>query len=98
MAEWLAKQLTRLLGFLTIVILIAGTGGGGFGFYMITRNSYAFYKLGGAGVAVSIILGALLGFVIAYFAVVICFGFIAQVMSINKKLERVEKKLDEIKG
>ena len=89
MMELLSRQFSKIMGVVALLIIILGTiAGGAGGIYLIRAGSGAIGFL-------YIILGAVIGFVITYLLVVMVFGFMAQVMSINSKLERIEKLLEE---
>lgn len=89
MMELLSRHYSKIMGGVALLIIIAGTiAGGAGGVYLISTGSGAIGFL-------YIILGAVIGFVITYLLVVMVFGFMAQVMSINSKLERIEALLEE---
>ena len=87
MMKFIAKAFSKMLGFLSILIILAGTiAGGYFGgeeLYWITdiRSD-----------VVCIFLGGLVGFIVSFVFVIIVFGLMAQIIAINEKMDKVLKR------
>ena len=92
MMEMISRHYSKIMGGVAIAIVIIGTIFGGFWgsrfAIMVFERNFIIAFLG-------FILGAFLSFLLTYILVVMIFGFLAQVMSINTKLERIEKLIDE---
>ena len=84
MMELLSKQFSKVMGVVAVLIIIMGTIAGGlWGIYIMETGDEV------VGIF-SLIFGVFLGAAVAYLLDVMVFGYMAQIMSINSKLDRIE--------
>jgi len=87
MMEMISRHFSKIMGGVALVIVILGSVGG-----LVLG-----LELGKGGVMmfIGMAAGLLVGFLGTYVIVVMVFGFMAQVVSINSHLERIEEILEE---
>ena len=90
MMKFIAKAFSKMLGFLSILIILAGTIGGGY-----FGGEELYWMTGIRSDVACIILGGLAGFVVSFVFVIIVFGLMAQIIAINEKMDKVLKKLGD---
>ncbi len=87
MMEMISRHFSKIMGGVALVIVILGSIGG-----LVFGMELA---KGGAMMFIGMAVGLLVGFLGTYVIVVMVFGFMAQVVSINSHLERIEEILEE---
>ena len=87
MMEMISRHFSKIMGGVALVVVILGSIGG-----LVFGMELA---KGGAMMFIGMAAGLLVGFLGTYVIVVMVFGFMAQVVSINSHLERIEEILEE---
>ena len=87
MMEMISRHFSKIMGGVALVVVILGSIGG-----LVFGMELA---KGGAMMFIGMAAGLLVGFLGTYAIVVMVFGFMAQVVSINSHLERIEEILEE---
>ena len=87
MMEMISRHFSKIMGGVALVVVILGSIGG-----LVFGMELA---KGGAMMFIGMAAGLLVGFLGTYVVVVMVFGFMAQVVSINSHLERIEEILEE---
>ena len=87
MMEMISRHFSKIMGGVALVVVILGSIGG-----LVFGMELA---KGGAMMFIGMAAGLLVGFLGTYVVVVIVFGFMTQVVSINSHLERIEEILEE---
>ena len=90
MMERISKLYSKVLEAVAVLLLIVGTIAGGIFGVGLEKTA----NTGLDSLAAAFIIGAIIGFLLSYMFVVVVFGFMAQVISINEKLSRIENLLD----
>ena len=92
MMEMISRHFSKMLGVVAVLLLVVGTIAGGVFAAELVRTQENNYWLW----AISFLIGATISFFLTYVFVVMVFGFMAQILSINEKLSRIEKLVDSI--
>ena len=87
MMEMISRHFSKIMGGVALVVVVLGSIGG-----LVFGMELA---KGGAMMFIGMAAGLLVGFLGTYVIVVMVFGFMAQVVSINSHLERIEEILEE---
>lgn len=87
MMEMISRHFSKIMGGVALVVVILGSIGG-----LVLGMELA---KGGPIMFIGMAAGFLVGFLGTYVIVVMVFGLMAQVVSINSHLERIEEILEE---